>query len=48
MPPVNIAPNALPDLLALLGVFGLTLLFGALPYTLAKNQTKKLEYLRLL
>ena len=48
MPPINIAPNPLPDLLALLGVFGLTLLFGVLPFTIAKNQTKKLEYLRLL
>ncbi len=48
MPPANIAPSPLPDLLALAGVFGLTLLFGAIPFSLAKKQTKKLEYLRLL
>ncbi len=48
MPPANIAPSPLPDLLALGGVFGLTLLFGAVPFSLAKKQTKKLEYLRLL
>ncbi len=48
MPPANIAPNPLPDLLALGGVFGLTLLFGVVPFSLAKKQTKKLEYLRLL
>lgn len=48
MPPANIAPNPLPDLLALVGVFGLTLLFGAVPFSMAKKKTKKLEYLRLL
>ena len=48
MPPVNIDPKPGPDLLALAGVLGLTLLFGALPLSLAKKQTKKLEYLRVL
>ena len=48
MPPINVAPSPWPDLLALAGVFGLTLLFGVLPFSIAKKQAKKLEYLRLL
>jgi ABC-2 type transport system permease protein len=48
MPPSNIAPTPLPDLLALGGVFCLTLIFGAIPFAVAKKQTKKLEYLRVL
>jgi ABC-2 type transport system permease protein len=48
MPPVNVAPSPWPDLLALGGVFVLTLVFGVIPFTIAKNQAKKLEYLRLL
>jgi ABC-2 type transport system permease protein len=45
-PPANQAPNLIPDLLALGGVFLLTLLFGTAPFEIAKKLTKKLEYLK--
>jgi ABC-2 type transport system permease protein len=46
--PANQSPDPLPDLLALGGLFLLTLLFGALPFSIAQKQTQKLEYLKAL